>query len=86
MQNVLAVIILLNMQFTGMVSPVIMSLTGAKHLAKAPKPGWNLSHQFSNLKPKPNANFFFTKRHQSFISEKSTELGRIKTQAYVLLK
>lgn len=57
MQNVLAVITLLNMQSTGIVSPVIMSLTGAKHLTEAPKPEWNLSHQFSNLKPKPNANF-----------------------------
>lgn len=71
MQNVLAVITLLNMQFTGMVSPVIMSLTGAKHLAKAPKPGWNLSHQFSNLKPKPNANFFFLQKGIKVSSLKS---------------
>ena len=85
MQDVLAVIILLSMQFTGMVSSTIMCLTVVKHLTKAPKPERNLSHQFSNWKPKSNANLKKKGIKVSFL-KKSTELGRIKTRAYVLLK
>lgn len=48
----------IKVQFTSMVISQIMSLSITKYLAKASKPKWNISHQFWNLKPKSNANFY----------------------------